>query len=136
MPLYEYECRKCHHRFEEIQQFSDPPIKKCPKCGSKRVQKLPSAPAVQFKGSGWYVTDYGRKGKSSALPDHGEGGKEKAEKESAAKSSGKESSSKESSGKESGDKESSSRESAGKESAGRESGAGKEGSSRKGGRKE
>jgi len=126
VPLYEYECRKCHHRFEEIQQFSDPPIKKCPKCGSRRVKKLPSAPAVQFKGSGWYVTDYGRKGKSSALPDHGEGGKEKAEKESAAKSSGKESSSKESGGK----------ESSGKESAGRESGSGKEGSSRKGGRKD
>ena len=131
MPLYEYECRKCHHRFEEIQQFSDPPIKKCPKCGSKRVDKLPSAPAVQFKGSGWYVTDYARKGTSSALPDHGEGGKDKAEKESAAKSSDKESS-----GKESGGKESSSRESGGKESSGKEPGSGKDGSSRKGGRKD
>ncbi len=141
MPLYEYECRKCHHRFEEIQQFSDPPIKKCPKCGSKRVDKLPSAPAVQFKGSGWYVTDYARKGTSSALPDHGEGGKDKAEKESAAKSSdkessGKESGGKESSSKESGGKESSSRESGGKESSGKEPGSGKDGSSRKGGRKD
>ena len=81
MPLYEYECKKCGHRFEEIQQFSDPPIKKCPKCKKGRVKKLPSAPAVQFKGSGWYVTDYARKGTSSALPDHGaEGAKEKTEK--------------------------------------------------------
>ncbi len=89
MPLYEYECKKCHHRFEEIQQYSDPPIRKCPKCKVGRVRKLPSAPAVQFKGTGWYVTDYGRKGTSSALPDHGESGKEKpeADKKPAAKDS-------------------------------------------------
>lgn len=62
MPLYEYQCRKCGHRFEEIQKFSDKPIKRCPKCKKGTVDKLPSAPAVQFKGSGWYVTDYGRKG--------------------------------------------------------------------------
>lgn len=61
MPLYEYQCNKCRHRFEKIQKFSDRPVKKCPKCGGP-VEQLLSAPAVQFKGSGWYVTDYARKG--------------------------------------------------------------------------
>jgi putative FmdB family regulatory protein len=61
VPLYEYQCRKCGHRFEKIQKFSDPEVKKCPQCGG-RVERLLSAPAVQFKGSGWYVTDYARKG--------------------------------------------------------------------------
>jgi putative FmdB family regulatory protein len=60
MPLYEYECDACSHRFEVIQKFSDPPGT-CPKCGSK-VQKLPSSPAIQFKGSGFYITDYARSG--------------------------------------------------------------------------
>lgn len=60
MPLYEYECKKCHHRFEKIRKFSDPPMKKCPECGGP-VEQLLSAPAVQFKGSGWYVTDYAKK---------------------------------------------------------------------------
>ena len=63
MPLYEYQCTKCKHRFEKIQKFSDPEVKKCPECGGK-VEKLLSAPAVQFKGSGWYVTDYANKGGS------------------------------------------------------------------------
>ena len=68
MPLYEFECTKCHHRFEKIQSVSaaDP---KCPKCESK-VERLLHAPAVQFKGSGWYVTDYAKKG--------GSGGKSEA----------------------------------------------------------
>ena len=61
MPLYEYQCRKCGHRFEKIQKFSDPEVKKCPECGGK-VERLLSAPAVQFKGTGWYVTDYARQG--------------------------------------------------------------------------
>jgi putative FmdB family regulatory protein len=61
MPLYEYQCKKCKHRFEKIQQFSDEPIKKCPECGGP-VEKLLSASAVRFKGSGWYVTDYPKKG--------------------------------------------------------------------------
>jgi putative FmdB family regulatory protein len=60
MPLYEYECEKCHHRFERIQKFSDPPIAECPVCGGP-VHKLISSPAIQFKGSGWYITDYARK---------------------------------------------------------------------------
>lgn len=65
MPLYEYECEANHHRFEVIQKFSDPPVAICPTCGSP-VHKLLSSPAIQFKGSGWYVTDYARAGKSDA----------------------------------------------------------------------
>jgi len=63
VPLYEFECEKCHHRFEKIQGVSDPDPK-CPKCGSK-VERLLHAPAVQFKGSGWYVTDYAKSGNKS-----------------------------------------------------------------------
>ncbi|HEY7006918.1 MAG TPA: zinc ribbon domain-containing protein [Sphingomicrobium sp.] len=61
MPLYEYECDACHHRFERIQKFSDPLVDVCPNCGKGPVKKLLSSPAIQFKGSGWYVTDYARK---------------------------------------------------------------------------
>jgi len=64
VPLYEYQCKKCRHRFEKIQKFSDAMVKKCPECGGP-VEQLLSPPAVQFKGSGWYVTDYARKGSSS-----------------------------------------------------------------------
>ena len=63
MPLYEYQCDKCAHRFEVIQKYSDAPISICPKCGGP-VMKLLSSPAIQFKGSGWYITDYAQKGKS------------------------------------------------------------------------
>ena len=59
MPLYEYECEKCGHRFEKIQKFSDPPLDTCPKCGGA-LHKMQSAPAFQFKGTGWYVTDYAK----------------------------------------------------------------------------
>jgi putative FmdB family regulatory protein len=65
MPLYEYQCEACGHRFEVIQKFSDAPIEVCPKCGGA-VAKLLSSPAIQFKGSGWYVTDYARSGKTDA----------------------------------------------------------------------
>jgi putative FmdB family regulatory protein len=60
MPLYEYECDACGHRFERIQKFSDPLETKCPACGGA-VHKLMSSPAIQFKGSGWYITDYAKK---------------------------------------------------------------------------
>lgn len=60
MPLYEYQCDSCRHRFEAIQKFSDPPLSACPKCGAA-LRKLQSAPAFQFKGDGWYVTDYAKK---------------------------------------------------------------------------
>lgn len=61
MPLYEYQCEACNNRFERIQKFSDPPIETCPACGKGPVRKLLSSPAIQFKGSGWYITDYAKK---------------------------------------------------------------------------
>jgi putative FmdB family regulatory protein len=79
MPLYEYQCKKCGHRFEKIQKFSDKPVKKCPECGGP-VEQTISAPAVQFKGSGWYVTDYAKK--STAAPASSDGGKDKESKDS------------------------------------------------------
>lgn len=60
MPIYEYKCRNCGHEFEAMQKASDPPKKKCPQCGGP-LFKLLSAPAIQFKGRGWYITDYSRK---------------------------------------------------------------------------
>jgi putative FmdB family regulatory protein len=60
MPLYEYECDACGHRFEVIQKFSDPLVDTCPKCGSA-VHKLMSSPAFHLKGTGWYATDYAKK---------------------------------------------------------------------------
>ena len=65
MPIYEYRCTKCGHRFEAIQKVSDPPLTKCEKCKGK-AERLISSPAIQFKGSGWYITDYARKGSSDS----------------------------------------------------------------------
>ena len=65
MPIYEYECTKCGHHFEVIQKVSDAPLKKCEKCKGK-AERLISSPAIQFKGTGWYVTDYAKK---SSGPD-------------------------------------------------------------------
>ena len=66
MPLYEYECESCGQRFEKIQKFSDPPADVCPHCGKGPVRKLLSSPAIQFKGSGFYITDYPKKSSSEA----------------------------------------------------------------------
>jgi putative FmdB family regulatory protein len=88
VPLYEYQCKKCKHRFEKIQLFSSRPIKKCPECGGP-VEKLLSASAVQFKGSGWYVTDYAKKGgaSQSSSSESGDGaGKASSGEKSEAKS--------------------------------------------------
>jgi putative FmdB family regulatory protein len=77
MPLYEYRCLKCGHQFEKIQSFSAPEEKECPVCQGP-VERLISAPAVQFKGTGWYVTDYAGKGgskKSGDAAKAGDGGK-------------------------------------------------------------
>lgn len=90
MPLYEYQCEACEHRFEKIQKFSDPIEDVCPKCGGK-VQKLVSSPAIQFKGAGWYITDYAKKSSPES------GGKSKSD----AKSDKSESSSTTSSGSDS-----------------------------------
>ena len=74
MPLYEYQCDACGARFELIRKFSDPPLEVCPTCGQGPVTKLISSPAFQFKGSGWYITDYARKsgGESSSTESKGE----------------------------------------------------------------
>ena len=66
MPLYEYQCDACGKRFEVIQKFSDAPPDTCRVCGKGPVQRLLSSPAIQFKGSGWYITDYSQKGKAPA----------------------------------------------------------------------
>jgi len=124
MPLYEYECKKCHHRFEKIQKFSDRMVKKCPECGGP-VEQMISAPAVQFKGSGWYVTDYAKKSSSQGSSGGGDSGskdskdkKEDKSKSDGAKSDGSKSDSakSESSKSEGSSKESSSRESTSKRS--------------------
>jgi putative FmdB family regulatory protein len=66
MPIYEYQCASCGHRFERIhQKFSDPPVASCPACGGE-VHKLISSPAIQFKGSGFYITDYAKKSGTDA----------------------------------------------------------------------
>ncbi len=62
MPLYEYQCSSCEKTVEAIQPFAAPPLTDCPECGESTLRKLLSAPAFQFKGSGWYVSDYARKG--------------------------------------------------------------------------
>jgi putative FmdB family regulatory protein len=128
MPLYEYQCEKCGHRFEKIQKFSDRMVKKCPECGGK-VEQMISAPAVQFKGSGWYVTDYANKshapssdgGKDSKKDDKSksdgsskegsskDGSSDGSSKEGSSGSASKESSSKDSSSKDSSAKESTTR---------------------------
>jgi putative FmdB family regulatory protein len=60
VPLYEYKCLNCGRLMERIEKVSGPHLRKCPHCGGK-VEQLVTAPAIQFKGSGWYVTDYGNK---------------------------------------------------------------------------
>jgi len=98
VPLYEYECTKCHKRTEKIEKTSGPHLKKCPHCGGK-VERLLAPPAIQFKGSGWYVTDYAGKKppagesapteKSPAKDNAKEPTKEPAGKESKEKKPGK-----------------------------------------------
>ena len=84
MPIYEYECRKCKAHTEAFQKVSDKPLTKCRKCGG-RLEKRISAPAIQFKGSGWYVTDYAgkaTKGESSESQTTSDSTKEKTDKKS------------------------------------------------------
>jgi putative FmdB family regulatory protein len=72
VPLYEYKCAKCGHRFEKIEPVSASEVKKCPECGGRAERQL-AAPAIQFKGSGWYVTDYAGKGSSASSSKEGAG---------------------------------------------------------------
>ena len=88
MPLYEYECDACGHRFEHIQKFSDPRVEKCPVCGGP-VHKLMSSPAIQFKGSGWYITDYAKKEHTAAAKADAQGQTDSTEKTQKADSAGK-----------------------------------------------
>lgn len=85
MPLYEYKCVKCGHRFEKIEPFSASEIKKCPQCGAKAERQL-APPAIQFKGSGWYVTDYAGKGTSSSSKESSNDGGAKSGEKSATES--------------------------------------------------
>ena len=86
MPLYEYACDACGHRFEKIQKFSDPLEDTCPTCAG-HVQKLISSPAIQFKGSGFYITDYPKGDKGSAPKSDG-GKSDKAERAEKPETSG------------------------------------------------
>jgi putative FmdB family regulatory protein len=90
MPLYEYQCENCEHRFEKIQKYTDPPPDACPKCGGP-VRKLFSSPAIQFKGSGFYITDYAKKSSDGGQSGSTEksGSSEKKEKKDGAGSSEK-----------------------------------------------
>jgi putative FmdB family regulatory protein len=89
MPLYEYECKKCHHRFERIQTFAARHTRKCPECGGP-IEQMISAPAVQFKGSGWYVTDYPKKSSGAASsPDANSKSESKSESKPESKSESK-----------------------------------------------
>ena len=83
MPLYEFECQACEKRFERIQKFSDPNPEVCPSCGKGPVRKLPSSPAIQFKGSGFYINDYAKKPSSD-----GSAGSKSAGEKSAGEKSG------------------------------------------------
>ena len=74
MPIYEYVCNGCGHEFEEWQKINDSPVRKCPKCSKRRVERLVSLSAFHLKGSGWYVTDYG--GKKSGSASTGDGDEE------------------------------------------------------------
>lgn len=86
MPLYEYECKQCHQRVEKIQSFSAPPEKICPQCGGE-LERVISAPALQFKGAGWYVNDYAKSGsKAAAAAKNGGDGKAENKSESASES--------------------------------------------------
>jgi putative FmdB family regulatory protein len=82
MPLYEYQCESCQNRFEKIQKsYNDPPLETCPKCGKGPVRKLISSPAIQFKGTGWYITDYAKKSSTDGQTGGNTGGSsEKSEK--------------------------------------------------------
>jgi putative FmdB family regulatory protein len=73
MPLYEYQCEACGRRFEVIQKMSDSPVQVCTICAKGPVRQLLSSPAIQFKGSGWYITDYAKKGSSTESADSSKG---------------------------------------------------------------
>jgi len=100
VPLYEYQCKVCHHRFEKIQRFSDPLVTECPECGEDEVEQMISAPAIQFKGSGWYVNDYAKKGSNQgSSSSKSDGSESKSDSKVETKSESKSESPKKSEGK-------------------------------------
>jgi len=72
MPTYEYKCPKCGTKFEEFQKITAKPVAKCPKCGAKAERQLSGGAGLVFKGSGFYITDYGRSGQKPPAESHGE----------------------------------------------------------------
>ena len=86
MPLYEYRCESCQHQFEVIRKFSDAPLAVCPSCGAGPVVKLLSSPAFQFKGTGWYITDYARKDSGKSDSEKSEAAKSETSKSETSKS--------------------------------------------------
>jgi len=116
VPLYEYACLKCGRHTDKIEPVAGPHLRKCPQCGGK-VESVITAPAIKFKGSGWYINDYAGK------PSSGDG--KTSEGAAASSADSKESSSKDSGSKDSGSKESSSKESSGKDSSSKESSSSK-----------
>jgi putative FmdB family regulatory protein len=122
VPLYEYACLKCGRHTDKIEPVVGPHLKKCPHCGGK-VESVITAPAIKFKGAGWYVNDYAAKSSS------GEG--KKSEGAAGNSSDSKESSSKDSGSKDSGSKELSSKESSGKDSGCKESSSAKDSKEKK-----
>jgi len=115
VPLYEYKCLKCGRHTDKIENVSGPHLKKCPHCGGK-VESVITAPSIQFKGSGWYVTDYAGKSKAD------EGSKSEKSDGDSKDSGGKESPSKEGSSKEASAKEGSAKESSSKDKSSKDSG--------------
>jgi putative FmdB family regulatory protein len=112
VPLYEYACLKCGRHTDKIEPVSGPHLKKCPHCGGK-VESVITAPAIKFKGSGWYVNDY------AATPNSGEGKKSEGAAGDAKETN--DSASKDSSSKDSGSKDSSSKDLSGKDGSSKES---------------
>ncbi len=80
MPIYEYKCSKCEHKFEVIQRFSDHPVESCPECNKKAVKKLVSAPSFRLKGGGWYETDFKTGSKKNIVDTKDEKSKQPKEK--------------------------------------------------------
>jgi putative FmdB family regulatory protein len=88
MPLYEFECEACKTRFDRIQKYTDPNPEVCPTCGKGPIRKMPSSPAIQFKGSGFYITDYAKKSSSEAGSKSGSAASESSASTSTSSTSG------------------------------------------------
>ena len=92
MPLYEFECEACKTRFDRIQKYTDPNPEPCPTCGRGPIRKMPSSPAIQFKGSGFYITDYAKKSTSEAGSKSGSAASDSSASTSSTSTSGESSS--------------------------------------------